>query len=117
MRTLSEKQKSRLKEINERQEIINKFVIEKIEDPIQPLPLNLLLEARFNRLMKAGIELEGEIKYLEENGESMFSEGKIETKRRRLDSVKGQLNELQNIGDMIREYDALGRSFEVVPKI
>jgi hypothetical protein len=116
MKKLSEKQKARLQELTERNETIDKLIVEKISDHSQALPLNLILEVRFNELMKKGIQLEGEIAYLKESDDYQFVEGQIEVKKRRLDMIKGQLAELQNVGDMLAQYHAYGREFEIVVK-
>lgn len=114
MKILSAKQKARIKELKERNKFINEIVIKKIQDHASPLPLNLILEARFNVLMIKGIELEGEIQYLKESDEQ-FVEGQIDVKKRRLDTIRGQIDELNNIGDMLRKYSSIGRTFEILP--
>ncbi|WP_427036554.1 hypothetical protein [Cytobacillus pseudoceanisediminis] len=112
-RKLTESQKRRLHELKERNKTIDNLIIEKIDDHVQPLPLNLILEARFNSVMKKAIYLEGEIAYLKEE-DGQFVEGQIEVKKRRLDIMRGQLHELQNVGEMLNKYDLLGREFEIV---
>ncbi len=114
MKKLSEKQKARLQELTERNETLDQIILQRISDHSQSLPLNLILEARFNELMKKGIALEGEIAYLKESDDYQFVEGQIEVKKQRLDMIKGQLAELQNVGDMLRQYHAFGREFEIV---
>ncbi|MBT2654211.1 hypothetical protein J7E81_02995 [Bacillus sp. ISL-18] len=76
--------------------------------------MNLILEARFNELMKKGITLQGEIAYLQEEEDYQFVEGQIEVKKRRLDMIKGQLSELQNVGEMLSKYNAFEREFEIL---
>ncbi|WP_033829025.1 hypothetical protein [Bacillus andreraoultii] len=110
---LSVKQKERIAELKERIDYIDEIVLEKISDHSQPLPLNLILEARFNVLMITGIKLEAELKYLEEQGDEDL-EGVISVKRRRLDMIKGQINELNNVADMLNKYDSVGREFEII---
>jgi hypothetical protein len=112
MKKLSEKQKARLQELTERNETLDQIIFERIEDHSQPLPLNLILETRFNELMKKGIALEGEIAYLKDQEE--LDEGTLQVKKRRLDKIKGQLAELQNVGDMLAQYHGFGREFEIV---
>jgi hypothetical protein len=114
MKKLSEKQKARLQELTERNETLDQIIIQRITDHSQALPLNLILEARFNELMKKGIALEGEIAYLKESDDYQFVEGQIEVKKRRLDMIKGQIAELQNVGDMLAQYHAFGREFEII---
>jgi hypothetical protein len=110
---LTEKQKERIAELKERTEFIDKIVLKKIGDDTQRLPLNLILEARFNMLMISGIKLEGELKYLEEQDDEDL-EGVISVKKRRLDILKGQINELNNVADMLNKYDSVGREFEII---
>lgn len=116
MKKLSEKQKARIKELKERNEIVDQIIVDRIQDPIQALPLNLILEARFNAILLKGIDLEGEIAYLKTDDDTMFAEGQIAVKQRRLDRVKGQLSELESVGNMLEQYDAFGREFEIVRK-
>lgn len=114
-RKLSEKQKHRLRELKERNEAIAKLVVERIDRPEQALPLNLILESRFNAVMVNGIELEGELAYLRKDT-SEAAEKQTAVTIRRLDIVRGQLNELESVGDMLRKYDEMGRVFEIVRK-
>lgn len=107
---LSEKQKQRLQELKERNEAINPIVFAAIDNHAQGLPLNLMLEARFNVLMKKAIENEAEIAYYQEKG---GHEGAILIKKRRYDILRGRIQEIKNIGDMLRGYGELGRQVEI----
>ncbi|HZW68587.1 MAG TPA: hypothetical protein VFF20_08300 [Pseudogracilibacillus sp.] len=112
MLKLDERQRKRMQELDKRSKDINEVVLERIQDYHAPLPLNLVLEARFNAVQKKGIELEAEIDHIMASEE--MDEGVLKVKTRRLDMIRGQLNELQNIGEMLKQYDMLGREFEIV---
>lgn len=117
MKKISERQKRRLQEIKERNEILDKEIIGKIHDTVQALPLNLILEARFNVISRKAIQVEAEIAFLEEDENREAVKPQLEVLKRRLDHIRGQLNELQNVGDMLAKYDHLGRRFEIVPNL
>jgi len=112
MRKLTPKQKQRIKEVRERNQYINQIIVEKIEGGVSPLPLNLMLEARFNNLVIAGILVEGEIAYLQEQEE--VNEGLLEVKQKRLFAIKSQLNELNNVADLLKKFSRRGRTFEIL---
>ena len=112
MRKLSENQKRVLRELNERNSYLEGIILERIAEPSQPLPLMLMLETRYNELMKAGIKLEGEVKYIKNNRDD-FSDEMLFIKERRLDMIKGQLNELDNVMELISNFAKVGREFTV----
>lgn len=122
MKKLTKKQRERIKELKERSEIIDEIVAEKIHKEGEPLPLNLILEARFNTLTIAGIKLEGEIAYLKdkmkevtEEDELKMIEKQIEIKTIRLTQIKERILETVNIGNMIKDISDLGREFSILP--
>lgn len=113
MTKYNEKQRERLQEISVREGHIDEIIHEKIDDPYAPLPLNLILESRFLAVQKRGIRLEAEISHLEEDKEA--NEYDLEYKNRRLDQIRGRLKEIQNVGEMLQNFDSTGREFEIVP--
>lgn len=113
MRKYTDSQKERLQVISERIKKIDDIILDQIVDRTKEIPLNLVLEARFLKLQKKGIELEAGIAYLEEQNEKS-SINTIEVKKRRLDGVKGQLIELQNVGELLLNYHLFGRKFGIV---
>lgn len=107
---LSEKQEKRLQELKERNDEINPIVFAAIDNHGKNLPLNLMLEARFNVLMKLAIETEAEIAYYRDKD---GHESALEIRKRRYDILRGRLKEIKNIGDMLRGYGELGRQIEI----
>lgn len=104
---LTEKQEQRLEQIKEREENIQNVITTAIVNRNQKLPLGLMLESRFNMLVKEGIMVEGRIASAKENDESL-----VPTLEKRLSHVKGSISEVQNIADMIAEFNAFGREFD-----
>lgn len=107
---LSEKQKQRLQELKERNDEINPIVFAAICNHGKNLPLNLILEARFNVLMKVAIETEAEIAYYQDKD---GYEGALEIRKRRYDILRGRLEEIKNTGNMLHAYGELGRQIEI----
>jgi hypothetical protein len=75
------------------------------------LPLGFMLESRFNSLIKAGIEYEARIEKAKA-ADDQFSEGLVPKLELRLEHIKGAITEVQNIADMIAEYNMYGREFD-----
>lgn len=109
MSVLSNWQKQRIKELTERNKIIVRIVEERIDDPAQFLPLNLILESRFNELAIAKIKLEADVQALR-TGEIDGDTNSYERARIRLERIRGQLRELQHLAKVTRDFDSAGRN-------
>ena len=111
MRKYTKRQKNRIVELNARTEFINDIIYDTIDGGVA-LPLDYILEARFNQVQINGIKLEAELAYLIDKDE--LDEKAIYDKRRRLDVTNGMLQELKAVREVVYKMSRFGQEFEIV---
>jgi hypothetical protein len=107
----TEQQQTRLDGIAAREAVLQETITTAIVNREMKLPLGFMLESRFNSLIKAGIEYEARIEKAKA-ADDQFSEGLVPKLELRLEHIKGAITEVQNIADMIAEYNMYGREFD-----
>lgn len=107
----TEQQTARLEAIDAREAVLQETITTAIVNREMKLPLGFMLESRFNMLIKKGIELEARIANAKA-ADDQFSEGVIPKLEARLEHVKGAISEVQNVADLIAEYNMFGREFD-----
>ena len=112
MRKYTERHKVLLKEIDERNEFIVGITEERIGNPDAAIPLNYVLESRFNELKKQAIYVEAKINYITSIEE--YNEAQVEILQGRLQKIQGAMNELLTVTEMIVKFGKANREFEIV---
>ena len=113
----TEKQKRLLKQIEERKETVDKFVMERVENPDNPIPLNYVLEMRCLTLQESRQRIIAQIAYMESRPEH-YGESHVEASKRRLAGIDGQISEAEGFHEYLKmQANLYSREIEIYPNI
>lgn len=112
MRKYTERHKQLLKEIEERNEFIVGITEERIGNPEAVIPINYVMESRFNELKKQAVHTEAKINFMISQDD--YSESQVEGLKQRLIKIHGAMNELLAVTEVFVKFGNANRDFEVV---